>query len=700
MIDNNWSQPVAVVFLATVLSASLCAECVSGKGDGATTWAIEQCGRTVLAWEATVDAARDVDLPDSFFGTSLHLSVALAGQRSSRTVEALDDLAHLVAGVPLFGDGRTTVDAEMRAVLTARAALPAGASIETLEQRLADLVKRLKDLETTLVGAIKAAPNVPGADGLLTAFLLTQASGDLADGLRYLAGRVRLYGRGTLRGECAAILWRAADAACSGEMVRALGMLAELRETLMETSPTAFQRSSLNTAVSKIDSLLGDGPLTKGSAACGASGVASLLGVSTEWGVGLTRESGTVPAARSTETTWAASGAVDVAGAQIEASVEARRVGHDDVAARDGDVDSASAEVSAAFATDEVDALIGVLVERQRYALQFDREIPASGVAAAMRGVSDLLAEVARLGLPAAVRGRLAAPLDKAHLALQEGRTADAVTALDQFLTQVWKETFGGTLGESAAASLAATVDALLPRREETTWTASASTSGALAGWNGTVDVEWARRAAFADSLAERTDGVASLSAKREAENVTLSVDAEARCVDYPGDASKGYRESQLAVEVSSDEEDLLEVDVGAEWTSTSYALDSRKDKRDTDLALDVAFAGVLGTWALSVSGTKVEYPNDAGRDGWTATWEVVAGAGFAWGDLEFLWRSKEQTTAFDWKMEESLRAELKAEVEAMGFSLAAKVVRATCREDGAACRWTVSWEAGVAVGF
>ena len=44
--------------------------------------------------------------------------------------------------------------------------------------------------------------------------------------------------------------------------------------------------------------------------------------------------------------------------------------------------------------------------------------------------------------------------------------------------------------------------------------------------------------------------------------------------------------------------------------------------------------------------------------------------------------------------------AELKAEVEAMGFSLAAKVVRATCREDGAACRWTVSWEAGVAVGF
>ncbi|MCX6100832.1 MAG: hypothetical protein NTV92_05340, partial [Candidatus Bipolaricaulota bacterium] len=190
----------------------------------------------------------------------------------------------------------------------------------------------------TLVGAIGAAASTRDADGLLTAILLTQASSDFLDGLRYLAGRVRLYGHGTLRGECAAILWRAADAACSGDMVRASGALAELRETLMETRPTAFQRSSLNAAVSRIDSLLGDGPVTKGSAAFGASGVASLLGVSTEWGVGLTRESGTVPTADSTKIAWTSSGAVDVAEAQIEASIEARRVGHDDVAARDDDV--------------------------------------------------------------------------------------------------------------------------------------------------------------------------------------------------------------------------------------------------------------------------------------------------------------------------------------------------------------------------
>ena len=663
-------------------------------------WVTESCGGAVLAREGMCDAAWALDLPASLLGCDVHLGADFQQQNPTGPLQALDAVAQSVTHAPLAGDVRVTADVQVARVLAAHAALSVEVPIDVLEQRLAELVKRLGELKATLVSAIGAAASARDADGLLTAILLTQASVDFLDGLRYLAGRVRLYGHGTLRGECAAILWRAADAACSGDMVRASEALAELRETLMETSPTAFQRSSLNTAVSKIDSLLGDGPVTKGSAAFGASGVASLLGVSTEWGVGLTRESGTVPAAGSTETTWTASGAVDVAEAQIEASIEARRVDHDDVAARDDDVTDTSAEMRTTFTVGEADTLVRVLVERQRYALQFDREIPASGVAAAMRGISDLLAEVARLEMSAAARGRLVSLLGKAEVALQEGRTADAVTTLGQFRDQVWKETFGGALGESAAASLAAAADGLLPRREETTWTASASTSGALAGWNGTVDAEWTRRAAFADSLAERTDGVASLSAKREAENVTLSVDAEARCVDYPGDAAKGYRESQLAVEVSSDEEDLLEVDVGAGWTSTSYALDSRKDKRDTDLALDVTFAGVLGTWALSVSGTNVEYPNDAGRDGWTATWEVVADAGFTWGDLEFVWRSKEQTTAVDWKTEGSLHAELKAEVEAMRFSLATKVVRATCREDGAACRWTVSWEVGIAVGF
>jgi hypothetical protein len=713
MYVNRGARSRSVGLLAALLTVSVFGDRACGALDGEATWATVQCGRTVLTWEAGIDVAHDVDLPESFFGTSLHLDAAFAGRRSLKVVESLDALAHFVASAPLRDDARATVDAQMAAVVAARAVLSeVGAPIETLEQRLVALVKRLGELEATLVSVLGVASDSRGADEILTAVLLTQASSDFIDGLRYLAGQVRLYGRGMLRAECAAILWRAAEAACDGEMSRASAALTELRAVLVETSPTVFQRSRLDTAVSKIDSLLGDGPRMGGNVALGASSAAALFGVPTEWAARVTCEVGTVPTARSTEMSWTASSEMDVAAAQIEAVVEARTVGHDDAAARDGDVVDTSAEVTAEFtvggaeaeadveADAEADASIGVRVERQRYALEFDREIPATDVAAAERGVSDLLAQVARLGLLAAVRGRLTLPLDKARAALCDGRTADAVTALGQFRDQVWKEAFGGALAEGAAADLAAAADVLQPRREEVAWTVPASVSGALGDWSGTIDVEWARRAAPGDSLLERTDGVVSLSAEREREDATLAIDAESRRVDYPHDAVKGYRQLQLAVEVSDDGDDPLEVDIGAEWTSMSYALDPRKDKRVADLSLDVAFVEVPWEGTLSVSESKVEYLNDPGRDERVGTWEIVVEAGFVGGTLEVAWTSGWRSTAPGRKTEEGVHVELDATADTIDFHLGAEAEREDRVGEGGARRWTLRWEVGVDAGF
>ncbi len=692
---------VLIVLSGIVLGCASSADAVTGSAaELETGWVTKSCDGTALAREGTLDAVWSLDPPSEWLGWDIHLSVDIRERKSVGALRALDTLAESVAGASLLDDVRATVDVQVEAVFAARAALVAGAPIDALEQRLADLVRRLKDLETTLVGVIVAVPNASGADALLTPILLTQASGDFLDGLRYLAGRVRLYGRGTLRGECAAILWRAADAACSGELMRASGVLAELRRILEETSPAAFQRSSLGTAVSRIDSLCSDGPVTQGSAIVGASGDASWPDVSTEWEVGLTRESGTVPTVASTEMAWAVSGTMDVSEAQIDAAVGARRVGHDDAAARDDDVRDTSAEARTTFAVGETDGSVGILIEQQRYPLQLDREIPASCVAAAARGISDLLAEVARLGLSAAVCGRLTLPLTRAQLALLEGRTADAVTALGQFCAQVWKEAFGGALGESAAVSLAAAADRLLPRREETTWTASASVSGALAGWTGTADAEWVRRAAPGDSLVERVDGVASLSGQRAIDGMTLSVDGEVHCVNYPADAVKGYRQSQFAIGVSSDEEDLLEVGGGADWTSTFYALDSRKDRRDAELALDVLFAGMLWEWALSASRTEVVYPNDPGRDERAGAWEIAGRADVGDVAIELAWTSTWRSTVPGQETGESVRIGLDAVGEPIEVHVAAEAEKARRIGEGGACRWSLAWEVGIAVEF
>jgi hypothetical protein len=702
------------VLLVGAVAAAIAGGVLGGQGAGGaleagTAWVTERCGGVDMTRTATLDAAWAFDVPPGFFGAGIHLGVDFQERESAGTLRSLDALVLFVATVPLPDDVRATVDAQVGAILVARAALSAmGAAIETLEQRLAALLDCLDELEATLVGALGVALSPRGADMTLAAALLTKASGDFVDGLRYLAGRVRLYGHGTLRAECAAILWRAANAACDGEMSRSLAALTELRAVLVSTSPTAFQRSRLDTAVSKVDLLLGDGPRRGGNAALGASSAAALFGVPTEWAARVTREVGTVPTARSTEMSWTASSEMDVAAAQIEAVVEARTVRHDNAAARDGDVVDTSAEVTTEFtvggadaeADAEANASIGVCVELERYALAFDREIPASGVAAAERGVSDLLAEVARLGLPGAVAGRLAAPLSRARLALQEGRGADAVTALGQFCDQVWKEAFGSALEEGAAVSLAAAADALQPRREEVTWTVPASISIALGEWSGVIDAEWARRAAPSDSLFERTDCIVSLSAEREREDATLAIDAESRRVDYPHDAVKGYRQSQLVVGVSDDGDDPLEVEIGVEWTSTSYALDPRKNKRVAGLSLDVAFAGAPWEGTLSASESKVEYANDPGRNERAGTWEIAVEAGFVGGTLEVAWTSGWRSTAPGRKTEEGVRVELDATAETIDFHLGAEAEREDRVGEGGACRWTLRWEVGVDVDF
>lgn len=704
-----------VVLLVGAVAAAIAGGVLGGQGaggalDAETAWVTERCGGVDMTRTATLDAAWAFDVPPGFFGAGVHLDVDFRERESAGALRSLNALALFVATVPLPDDVRAAVDAQMEAILAARATLltAAGAPIETLEPRLAALVDCLDELEATLVGALGVASSPRGADAILAATLLTRASGDFVDGLRYLAGRVRLYGRGALRTECAAILWRAADAACDGEMERASIALTELRVALVETSATSFQRSRLDAAVSKVDSLLGDGPRRGGDVALSASGAVSLFGVLTDWTARVTRETGTVPTARSTEMAWTASSELDIWEAQIEAVVEARTVGHDDAAARDGDVVDTSAEVTAEFtvggadakAEAEAEASIGVRVEREYYALAFDREIPASGVAAAERGVSDLLADVTRLGLPGAVAGRLVAPLNRARLALWEGRTADAVTALGQFRDQVWKEAFGGALGEGAAADLAAATEDLLPRREETTWTVPASIAGVLGEWSGTIDAEWVRRAAPSDSLVERTDSVVSVRAKREVEGAALSVDAQARRVDYPQDAAKGYRQLQFAVGVFDDGDDPLDVDIGAEWTATSYALDARKDKRVAGLSLDVAFAEVPWEGTLSASESKVEYANDPGRNERAGTWEIGVEAGFVGGTLEVAWTSGWRSTAPGRKTEEGVRVELDATAETIDFHLGAEAVKTGRVGEGGACRWALRWEIGVDVDF
>jgi hypothetical protein len=142
-------------------------------------------------------------------------------------------------------------------------------------------------------------------------------------------------------------------------------------------------------------------------------------------------------------------------------------------------------------------------------------------------------------------------------------------------------------------------------------------------------------------------------------------------------------------------------VELGAVWTSTFYALDPSKDKRVADLSLDVAFAEEPWELALSVSESKVEYPNDPSRDKRTGAWEIGVDAAFVGGTLGVAWASEWPSTAPDRETEEIFRVEFDASgAEAIDVHLAAEAVGTRRAKEGGACRWTLRWEVGVDVDF
>jgi hypothetical protein len=144
-----------------------------------------------------------------------------------------------------------------------------------------------------------------------------------------------------------------------------------------------------------------------------------------------------------------------------------------------------------------------------------------------------------------------------------------------------------------------------------------------------------------------------------------------------------------------------MEVELGAEWMATFYALDAHKDKRVADLSLDVAFAEAPWEGALSFSGSKVEYPNDPGRDERAGAWGIGVDVAFVGGTLEVAWTSEWQSAAWGRKTEEGMRVELNASgAETIDFLLAAEAVKTRRVGEGGACRWTLRWEVGVDVDF
>ncbi len=617
------------------------------------------------------------------------------------TVRSCDELASLLHALSLPDDARPSVEALADAMLTAYTlVVNAPPTVVALEARLGDLVEALDGLGEALLSLLPEAMSAASAGGLRSAVVLCEKLRDLLDGLRYLAGRLRLYSRGDVREQGGMLLHGAAEACCAGQLRDTLEALRRLRSALVAAGAEALQRSRREAAIAKVDVLLGDWVACEGSAECRGVAAFDLYGVSIESSGEVGREWGTRPTEASTEVAWDAAVDGSVGGLTVRGSVAGQDLWHDDASAAGGDARRLNLEVGVDPVMGEIEASMAVAVERTAYPMKFDRAVPLADVAATECGIEDLKGEVGNLKLAAPVVGRLLLPLDRSIQALRDGRREDAVTALGQFRDQVWKEAYSGAVGGTDAGMLAARADDLTPRRQESAWSVPFSLSAPLGNWQVDLDAEWMERAAPADDAWQRTDTRMAFSAERLVGGGGVTVGAQRLRMDYPNDPAKGHCGTEASLGVASATGASPRMSAEARWSADTYPLDLDKDTRQAEWSLRMTVSRPAWEIALEASETVTEHPGDRSRDTRALEWDATVRRELPQGDLALAWHSERQTTVAHWSGKEAASVELHAEWECTDVQLSMRAARSTSQADALAARWELALEAVVAITF
>lgn len=684
---------------AACLAICTCCLAAQGRADSEIRVCRESRDGIVTAWGTTTIAEISSEGAGSVLFAPVQRAASWRRDTTTLVIWSCERVAQHTRSLSLDDRDRVTLEPLLESMLMASLRIAdAPSSIEVLEQRLRDLAGRLGELARALVAV--AATAGESRDRVFMMAIIVDHARDHVDGVRYLAGQLRLYGRDPTRQKGAECVRRAGASCVAGEPAGARTALLELRALIAGARAAEFLGNRLGAVRSRIDGLLSDWSSVRDLVTMDAEVHGELDDIGFVGAACIERTASPEPARRATALSLGVAAEADTPAGELRLELATRRMTHDDAGSRDKDTSQADVEFGTAFDWLGRDVEIGFLMRRTDRQGTIDRELRPEQSTRAANRVAEIRESVSMHVASTAAKGRLRAPLDKALTAIDESRLRDAVTALEQFCDQAWKEAFGTTVSEVLAAQWVEGVREVLPRRREFVWSIPASFSTVVEEWDVDVEVELSARSAPTDSVWARRERALSVEAERKMDPWAMGAEMVLQAVQYPWDLAESFRSREFSFRVAGSQDAAAELDAAVRTEWTTYPLDPKRDVWNRRWELE----GVLrqGEWALTldVSRTGVRYPGNPARDTEASAWGVRLAALLAHGECDVSWGSSWKRSSAGELREDRCRLELQRKDDVARLSLALAWSRAITMTGETDEPWKYAVEVALAVEF
>lgn len=272
-----------------------------------------------------------------------------------------------------------------------------------------------------------------------------------------------------------------------------------------------------------------------------------------------------------------------------------------------------SLDLSLSHRTDHWDMTAAVLFDDTLFPNDIDDEIESDRVSAANQAIAGLIDEVIGLGLPAVVQEALMKELEDALAALHASDRRTAVAQLEDFIDEVYDAEWDGQVTPAAARMLINKTLDILPRQRIKQLIIPLSLD--VPFYEGDLQIELEKKKILypADSRLDREETTGELTYTRELSGAVLSGRGRQEKLTYQHDTAKNRRQQELEAEIVG-QLGWGEITLALFQQETTYPHNAVRDRLvqtgDSTFALNLAALDL----AVSLTERTTSYPNNPGR--------------------------------------------------------------------------------------
>lgn len=594
--------------------------------------ALSSAGDIVGLAEQELDVTLPLDVSFSVGSVAVDLDVSADAVSSETRFDTLPALHSDIASLPASAL-KDTLNLSLSQADAAIDAIRSAGSAISIDELYDELKIIEKALDANFIDLVDDSLNLsPMAKARL--LLIAKPIEQRYDYLKYIASKVKSYGRDEVKDELACLLRQATVAVADGDTAGYRRALLATIARATEYRGTMIKQKEADRIRYKADSLLRKIAENGTNRACDVGLSTTIGGVDVDGGLSWTVADYRAPSKDVRTDTYelGASYTSD----DWDLSMEYQREWRDyvDRLKDDDDRMKHSSAVSVSRDVDPYSADLSVSFDHEFYPNDIDAEIELDRVAPARAAIIDLLDHVLGLHLVVALESRLVKDLGEegALGALVIGDRSEAVDCLEDFVDHLLDAEWDEDIEPDIAQALIAVAYDILPRRRNYDIDVPLSLGFPFRGGDATLDLEWESKTYPADSPLDHDTLTGKLSYTREESAFTVNGYLKREELVYPQAAAKNHSlrewEGSLDKQISCGD-----VTLTLFHQQTTYPFASKKDqlvrKLDLDLDIDIEDLSIAFQWTDKVTA----HPNDASKPivqltkmGVDADWNIAQG--------------------------------------------------------------------------